>query len=242
MLRNAALLLALSGTVFGCSDSGISGIAPPPSPPPRPALAVTSVSPDYAFASSADITVTITGSAFQPFSIQGYSQALWRVDQEREVPLRTTFVSDTLLTARVPSDLLRDPLSASLIVQDVVYNDGGDRTTESKPISFIVLCRDTSFSVVPTSAAVGSPDLTITVRGAGFISKNRFNGSKVVLSVYGSHTWLSTSFVSSSELTAVIPAALLAMPIVATVSVWTGDVMGDLPLVRTGAANFTVTP
>jgi len=77
MLRNAALLLALSGTVFGCSDSGISGIAPPPSPPPRPALAVTSVSPDYAFASSADITVTITGSAFQPFSIQGYSQALW---------------------------------------------------------------------------------------------------------------------------------------------------------------------
>jgi IPT/TIG domain len=60
-------------------------------------------------------------------------------------------------------------------------------------------------SVTPDSAVTGSSDLTVTVKGANFVK-----GSSVVKCVEsGRATVLTTTFVSETELTAVIPANLL---------------------------------
>ena len=57
-------------------------------------------------------------------------------------------------------------------------------------------------SISPTSATVGDPDTTITLTGSSFVNGSTadFNG-----------TPLATTFVSATELTAVIPAADLTM-------------------------------
>jgi len=58
--------------------------------------------------------------------------------------------------------------------------------------------------------------------------------------VNGTNTSLATTFVSSTQLTAVIPAALLSNPATAQVFVQTGDPMGDIPLSKSNSANFSV--
>ena len=237
MSRNMALLTALGVAAWSCGDSG----APltPTSPAPPLMSKTISVSPGYAFAASPDITVTITGSGFDG-SLHRHSEAVWSVNGENTL-LTTTFISDTLLTAVVTADLLRDARVALLFVQT------GDPMGEiplrkSAPFSFVIMPRSAPFSVAPASVAAGSPDVTITVQGWGFHHNGGHYVSEVVLSVNGTDTWLATTFVDSWHLTAVIPAALLTTPVVAVVSVWTGDPMGDAPGSRSGAATFTVTP
>ena len=62
----------------------------------------------------------------------------------------------------------------------------------------------------PTSAPPGSPDVTLTVNGTGFVSSSvvKWNG-----------TALSTQFISRSQLTATIPASRLAKAQTASVTV-----------------------
>ena len=52
---------------------------------------------------------------------------------------------------------------------------------------------------------------------------------------------LAATFISSTQLIAVIPAALLANPVTAQVFVETGDPMGDIPLLQTSSISFEVT-
>ena len=97
-----------------------------------------------------------------------------------------------------------------------------------------------SITISPTSAAAGSADLTLTVAGSNF-SGDHHNFSQAVWSVNGSNTLLATTFVSGTQLTAVIPAALLSNPVTAQVFVQTGDPMGDIPLSKSNSVNFSVT-
>src|SRR5262245_2902443 len=62
----------------------------------------------------------------------------------------------------------------------------------------------------PASAAPGGPDYTLTVTGTGFVGGSlvRWNGLALL-----------TTFVSSSKLTATVPAASIAAPTTATVTV-----------------------
>src|SRR5207302_845412 len=68
-----------------------------------------------------------------------------------------------------------------------------------------------NIAISPVSAMAGSSDLVLTVTGSNFLSATH-NKSVVVWSANGSDTFLATTFVSSTQLTAVIPAALLANP------------------------------
>ena len=65
-------------------------------------------------------------------------------------------------------------------------------------------------SLSPTSATVGGPAFTLTVNGTGFAS-----GAVVVFD----NTSATTTFVSSSQLTAMVPANLIANAHTATVQV-----------------------
>jgi hypothetical protein len=100
-----------------------------------------------------------------------------------------------------------------------------------------------NISISPTSATVGSPDLTLSVTAIGALTfvGAPHNKSEVVWSANGSDTLLTTTFVSSTKLTAVIPAELLAAPFTAKVLVETGDPMGSEPLAKSGSAIFSVT-
>src|SRR6476620_5713470 len=72
-----------------------------------------------------------------------------------------------------------------------------------------------NISVSPASAAAGSPDVTLAVTAMqpfSFTSADhKFN--RVVWTTNGSDTALATTFLGRSQLTALVPAALLADPL-----------------------------
>jgi hypothetical protein len=75
-----------------------------------------------------------------------------------------------------------------------------------------------SISITPTSAPVGSGDLSLVVSGSHFESAGAIQ-SQVVWSANGHEVLLATTVVSSTQLTAVVPSALLADAVSAQVSV-----------------------
>src|SRR5207245_5481005 len=116
---------------------------------------------------------------------------------------------------------------------------------KSNSVSFSVTTPPAgSISISPTSAVAGSPDLTLTVTGSNFTNApNKVN--YVIWSAPGSKTSLSTTYVSSTQLTAVIPAALMSTPMSTPVSakVWVEiwDRLGDVPEFTSNAVSFSVT-
>lgn len=96
-------------------------------------------------------------------------------------------------------------------------------------------------AILPTSVVAGSADLTLTITGSNFV-EGRFKGSHAAWVAGGDTTLLATIFVSRTRLIAVIPAALLSDSATAQVLLKTGDLMGDVPLLRSNAIRFTVAP
>lgn len=95
-------------------------------------------------------------------------------------------------------------------------------------------------SISATGAMAGSPDLTLTITSTnGMFYNTPQNRSQAAWLVNGSYIALSTTFVNSSMLTAVIPAALLSNPVKAQVLVDTTDRKAS---VRSNPVFFNVTP
>ena len=228
MLRNVALLAVLAA-------AGCGGDATAPSP-----SMLIKVTPDAVPALSAGATLTITGADFGG-SAALLSQAVWYANG-RQTLLATTFVSSTEIEAVIPAALLASPVRALVWVQTGdVFGDRDPRFTNSASVT--VVPPSGGFSISPSTAAAGSAPLTLTVIGSGF-RERLVDGetSQVVWSASGHETPLVTTFFSDQALTAVVPAPLLAKPLVAQVFVETGDPMGDLPPTRSPSADFTVTP
>jgi len=120
-----------------------------------------------------------------------------------------------------------------------------------------------NISISPGSSMVGGPDLTLTVSGSKnfTFSSAAHKFSQVVWSQGGIDTSLLTTFVSSSQLTAILPAPLLASAVTAKMRVETkllqsptsvqivvmnGDVMGMsdgyFGYPRSNSVTFTVGP
>ena len=77
-----------------------------------------------------------------------------------------------------------------------------------------------NISISPTSASVGSPDVTLTISGLNnFAFHNGIWHSNVVWSQGGVDTPLLATFVSNSQLTALVPAALMVNAVTANVRV-----------------------
>ena len=92
--------------------------------------------------------------------------------------------------------------------------------------------------------------MTITINGSNFGQYGHFIWSTAFLTSNGNlhdtGTWLQTTIVSSSQLTAVIPAKSLQSPNSVQVLVMNGDVMGMsdgyFGYPRSNSVTFTVTP
>jgi hypothetical protein len=228
-------LLVLMVGLAGC-NSGYK-----PKPVISAALQI-SISATSAAAGSPDFTLTITSSFGQFYNTaDNLSQAVWLVNGSDNV-LSTTFVSSSMLTAVIPAALLSNPVKAQVFVET-----GAPKGSVSPSKSFSVFFNVTPgppgprISVSPTSASPGSSDLTLTItESAGQFDNALHNLSRAVWSVNGVDDVLTTTFVSNSMLTAVVPATLLSGQAEAEVFVETGDPAGSAPLVKSSSVTFDV--
>jgi len=111
----------------------------------------------------------------------------------------TTFVNSTQLTAAIPASDLAMPGSASVSIKNPGTNVFASATTSFKIDPANPTAVINSFS--PPKVLVGGPDFTMTVNGSNFVSGAivQWNGSN-----------RSTSFVSTTQLSAAITATDIA--------------------------------
>jgi hypothetical protein len=152
----------------------------------NPVPTISSISPTSTLAGSVQFTLTVNGTNFVSSSTVNWNGS----------PLVTTFVSSIKLTAIVPAANVATAGTAAITVVNPAPGGG-----TSNSVTFTINNPGpTISSLSPTCVAAGSGSFTLTVTGTNFVS-----GSVVK---FGS-TSLTTTFVSSTQLTAVVPAALV---------------------------------
>lgn len=179
----------------------------------NPVPALNSISPSTVIAGSGDTTLTLTGTGFAQQSTVTLSGT----------SLTTKFESSTQLTAAIPSAQLAN---AGVFPVTVVTPSPGGGT--SNAVDFTVLNPAPQInSISPSTVNAGSGETTLVVSGSGFAIQSvvQANGSALV-----------TTFVSSSKLTATVPAAMLANVGALTITVKTPSPGGG----TSAAANLQV--
>jgi hypothetical protein len=226
-------MLILSLILTGCDSMPQSQ---PGGVPGSSGTSLSSIAPPSVAVGSPDLTVTVIGAHFAG-NPHYYSQAVWS-DNGSNTLLATTFVSSTQLSAVIPAALLNSFVTAQVFVQtgDPMGDVG---LLKSNAVSFSVT--QPWLTISPTSAAAGSPDLSLTLLGQRFTSAvHKIN--RVVWSANGTVTTLSATFVSGTQLNAVVPAGLLSTSGNAQVWVEIWDMQGDVPDFTSNSENFTVSP
>jgi hypothetical protein len=204
---------------------------------PLPVPAISSLAPNSILQGSSAFTLTVNGAPIPPATdafVAG-AQVQWNGSART-----TTFVSPIQLTAQIPTTDLVNPGKVSVTVQ----NPSNPSTTTtpnggpSAPVNFTVVAPNpvpTLTLLNPASAAAGGPGFTLTVTGTGFVttSQVKFNGRAE-----------TTSFVSSTQVTASIPAGDIATAATVNVTVTNpppgGGTSGGLTFRITGAKPPTV--
>ncbi len=199
---------------------------------PLPVPSISSLAPNSILQGSSAFTLTVNGAPISPATdafVAG-AQVQWNGSART-----TTFVSPIQLTAQIPNT---DLVNAGK-VPVTVLNPSNPSTTVtpnggvSSPVNFTVVGPNpvpTLTSLNPSSAAAGGPGFTLTVTGTGFVttSQVKFNGKAE-----------TTSFVSSTQVTASISAADIATAATVNVTVTSpapgGGTSGVLTFSITGA-------
>ena len=130
-------------------------------------------------------------------------------------------------------------LVVSLLVGGQLGCGGGSRHGGSPPSPG----QQANISISPANVVAGSPDLTLTITGSQAFSftnaAHRLN--KVVWLANDTETQLPTTFVSSSQLNALLSAPLLADAITTKVRVEIWDLEGDAAIATSSSVPFYVT-
>jgi hypothetical protein len=156
---------------------------------------LTTLSPPSTLEGGSTFTLTVNGQDFDTHSVV----------QWNTTSLTTTFVNSTEVTATVPAS---DIANAGIAQVSILNGDSGRL---SNIINFDIDNPDPSAnSLSPTSVLAGSGQFTLTVNGADFVS------TSVVQWKGGA---LSTTFVNSGQLTAIVPASDVATAGTAAVTV-----------------------
>jgi len=181
-------------------------LAVPPSP------TISTLSPTSATAGGTDFTLTINGANFTSDATANWGATA----------LTTAYVSATKLTAAVPTSLIATAGTASITVTNVNGSSSEATFTIKPPLP-------TAASLSPTSVVAGAQAFTLTVNGANY------QPGSLASVVKWNSTALTTTYVSSTQLTAAVPASLLNGPGTANVAVVTaGGTSSSLP--------FTINP
>ena len=183
------LLFFFIWSAVSCGGGGGSQGGTPE--PQNPVPTLSQLTPNSATAGSAALTLTVSGSGFISTSVLEWNGS----------GLATTYVSSTSLTALIPASALTSAGTANVTVQNPTPGGGTSGTlkftisTPPNPVPTVTL-------LSPSSAQAGGPAFTLTVTGTQFISTSQvlWNSGPV-----------TTTYVSSTSLTAQIPAQDLAM-------------------------------
>jgi predicted heme/steroid binding protein len=156
---------------------------------------ISGTSPTSATVGGAAFTLTVNGTNFDSSTKVNWNGAA----------LTTTYVSGTKVTANVPASLIASVGTANI---SVTTNAG----TSAVSTFTIQLGVPTITTISPTSVTVGGSAFTLTVNGSNFDSSAvvKWNG-----------TALATTPLSSTQLTATVPASLIASTGSASITVAT---------------------
>lgn len=168
------------------------------------APAITSIDPDTVTAGGATFLLTVNGSNFGPGAI-----VQWTVSGTTTT-LSTNDLSASEVTASVPSNLIGTTGTAQITVKS------GNSTSNSETLT--IVAGPALSSINPDTITAGSSGFTLTANGTGFASGAvvQWNGSP-----------LTTTFQSADELTATVPANLVASVGTASVTVKSGGVTSN---------------
>jgi len=189
--------------------------------------AVTSLSPNGAIAGGAAFTLTVNGTGF----VSGATV------QWNGTPLSTTFVNGTQLTAAVPGSLITNTGSASVTVVNPA-------STASNALAFSInpvpVGGPLITSLSPGSTMAGGATFTLTVLGSNFLSSGGIFTAGPTVQWNGAP--LVTSFVSVTQLTAIVPATLIATTGNANITVLNpGGGVSNSAVFTIGATSSSVT-
>jgi hypothetical protein len=181
-----ASLIATAGTVaVTVTTSGVTSSAANFTVSAPGAPTITSLAPYSVSAGGAAFTLTVGGTNFVSGAVVNWGGTA----------LSTSFGNPTLLTANVPANLITGTGSTAITVSEPAGASGGTSFTVS------AAGVPTIASLSPATASAGGPQFTLTVNGENFVSGAVVN--------WGS-TALSTNVVSATQLTATVPANLIA--------------------------------
>ena len=187
-------------------------------PDPR-GTTLTSLDPPQAVTGGPSFTLTAIGSRFT-----AQSSIVWNL-----TPMPTTFVDSTKLTTTISAALIATDGNAAVSVQTPGLTVSGTIRMA------IVSASPTVTSISPASVPAGSAPITLTVNGSGFIP-----ASKVVTVP---DQPLTTTYVSFTQLTATVPASVLATPGAYDVRVTSpGGYISPLPFTFTVKASTPAGP
>jgi hypothetical protein len=203
--------------IAGCA-SGVPGCGPDCVGIPTPVI--TSLSPANKVFGGPTFTLTVNGSGFTKFS-----EVNWNGGHRN-----TTFVSGTQLTAVIGFMDIESVGTATVSV--VNSSNTSNITATSNSVSFEITAgaKPVITSLSPVSAALRGPSFVLTVNGTGFVSASVVNWNGIPR---------TTTFVSSAQLTATIPASDLGGDTQATANITVTN-----PLSSGGTSNtvtFTIT-
>jgi hypothetical protein len=176
---------------------------------------ITSLSPSSAAAGGSAFTLTVNGTGFATGAV-----VKWNGNART-----TAFVSATKVTAAI---LEGDIASAGTF--PVTVTSGG---ATSNAVSFTVTGQGgipTLTAISPNYAIVGSPSLTMTVTGSGFVPGT--SGTKAFWNGNG----LATTYVSATQVTAIVPASDMTTLGTEVVTV------GNSGMLASASMPFTVAP
>ena len=157
---------------------------------------ITSLTPISPAADGANFNLGINGANFTPNSTSTWGAT----------PLSTTYLSTTKLTALLPASLIATPNTASITVSTEAGTASATVSTTGGTSPQVALTVSPSpptiTSLSPNSVVAGGQALTLTINGANFLP-----GTAATV-VRWNYTALATTYVSSTQLTAFVPATL----------------------------------
>src|SRR5271157_87491 len=152
----------------------------------NPQPTTSSLDPNNMLAGSSAFSLTVNGSNFVSSSVVNWNGAA----------LSTTFVNNTQLSAIVPSN----DLTSAAILPVTVFNPGPGGGTSLSQTFTINNPLPGLDSISQTSALIGSSAFNLTANGSNFVSSSVVNWNGAAL---------ATTYLSSSQLTASVPASKL---------------------------------
>ncbi|HYL09954.1 MAG TPA: IPT/TIG domain-containing protein [Candidatus Acidoferrales bacterium] len=193
------------GLVAACNDYNYTIQTPTGS-------VLTFVAPSDATAGGPDFTLTVNASPAN-LAFDSTTVVMWNGHART-----TKFVSGTQVTATITAADIASP--GTVQIQTVTKQSGQGNNGLSNTLPFFV--NPSSFPVPtitalnPNTMKFGGPDFPMTVTGTNFVQSP---GNPVNSVVKWNANNLATTFVSSTQLTATVPAAMIASIGTATVTV-----------------------